>query len=114
MKLTKNQLRTIIKEELSRLNEETMIGHYKTKGGDTYVDTNFINLSNGMLGGRLKHMGFGEFYLATSSGDIQFQRKSERLPGFVGRTHRLYDNKDGKLADKLLKQMIKDGKAEKL
>jgi len=114
MKLTKSGLRTIIKEELANLNEEEYMGHYKIKGKDIFVDSNFVNKSKGALGGRLKHMGFGEFYLSTSKGDIQFIRTSEKISGFVGRAHRLSDNEDGKLAGKLVKQMVKDGNAEKV
>ena len=99
---------------LEHLNEEEYMGHYKIKGKDIFVDTNFVNKSKGVLDGRLKHMGFGEFYLSTSQGDVQFIRTSEKISGFVGRAHRLSDNKDGKLADKLVKQMVKDGKAEKV
>jgi len=58
-----------------------------------YVDSNFINMSqNALPNSKLKHLGFGEFYLETPNGDVQFIRTDFRIKGFVGRTHRLGGN----------------------
>ena len=63
-----------------------------------YVDSNFINMSqNALSNSKLKHLGFGEFYLETPNGDVQFIRTDFRIKGFVGRTHRLGGNSNAGL-----------------
>lgn len=86
---------------------EGMKGHHHNKDGNWYVDSDFINLTNGVLPkSELKHMGFGEFYLKTPDGDIQFNRMSGiKFKDQVGRSHQMYDDVDGKLVDALIKKM---------
>jgi co-chaperonin GroES (HSP10) len=99
----------IIKEQLT---ESDNLGRVKKKGGEYYVDSNFINSCQNLLSGwTLKHAGFGEFYLQTPKGKIQFARMSERFPNFVGRTHRMYDDADDKIVTDLIKAMINQKKA---
>ena len=68
--------------------------HYSiNQDGQIYVDSNFINMSqNALPNSKLKHLGFGEFYLETPNGNVQFIRTDFKIKGFVGRTHRLGGN----------------------
>lgn len=110
-----NKLKTILETMVNKQLNENMVGHINKKGTDTYVDSNFINLCKGVLpNSELKHMGFGEFYLQTPEGDIQFARTSEQMNGFVGRSHKIYDDVDGKLVSKLIDKMLQTNKAEML
>lgn len=91
------------------------VGHYERVGNQTIVDSNFVNYSKGMLSGsELVHLGMGDFMLKTPKGDITFNR-SGNLVGigqdFVGRPHRMTDNKGGKVIDELIDQMTKKKKA---
>lgn len=96
-----------INESMNESDQNVLRG-VKKKGDTVYVDSNFINFCQNILPNTtLKHMGFGEFYLKTPNGDIQFARVSERFPNFVGRAHRMYDDKGGKLVAELLKAMTK-------
>lgn len=65
-----------------------------TKKGNTYyVDSDFVNLSK--KGGNLKHLGMGDFAVdVDGGGTISFDRVSEKMPGFSGRTHRVVGNGD--------------------
>ena len=96
-----------------QLVEGKFVGHYSVDGKITYVDSNFINKSSGVLpNSELKHMGFGEFYIETPDGDIQFARKNDKIDGFVGRVHKIYDDANGKLVKKLIATMLKNKKIE--
>lgn len=97
------------------INENRNVGHYERVGNQTIVDSNFINLSKGVIpNSELVHLGMGDFSLKTSKGDITFKR-SGKLQGigedFVGRPHRVIDNKGGKLIDELITSMVKKKKA---
>jgi hypothetical protein len=93
------------------VNENKNVGHYERVGNQTIVDSNFVNYSKGVLpNSELVHLGMGDFELKTPNGNITFNR-SGRLNGigqdFVGRPHRVTDNKGGKLVDELIKRMVK-------
>ena len=93
------------------VNENKNVGHYERVGNQTIVDSNFVNFSKGVLpNSELVHLGMGDFALKTPKGDITFTR-SGKLVGigedFVGRPHRMTDNKGGKLVDELIKSMVK-------
>ena len=60
----------------------------------------------------LKHMGFGEFYIDSPNGSVQFARQSDRIDGFVGRSHKMYDDKGGKLVKQLIANMLKKKRLE--
>ena len=86
------------------------------KGGMDYVDTAFMNRMRQVNPQwDLTHMGFGEFYLADfGEGRVDFAREDQwgsghQIPGASGRTHRFYDNKDGKLTRKIIRAMEKAG-----
>jgi len=88
------------------------IGHFSKKGKDIYVDSDFLNRSKGVLpNSELKHMGMGEFYLETSDGKVDFARLNIKIKDFVGRTHHMYDNADGKIVKKLLQAMLRSKRA---
>jgi len=85
-------------------------GHHHKSGKDYYVDTAFMNSIRGVLKGfELKHLGFGEFYLdGGKQGQIEFDRmRGKNFEGQSGRSHKLYDDKGGKLIAKLIKAMEK-------
>jgi hypothetical protein len=90
--------------------------HFKmdVSGGgkfEVFVDSNFINQSKGNLpNSELKHYGFGEFYLETPDGNIDFIRTSEDKKGFVGRTHKMKGSDE--LVLKLINAMKEKGKFE--
>lgn len=105
--MKKSELKQIVKEEYNKMNlNEELPGHHYTKNGKWYVDSDFINLSKGALpNSDLKHAGFGEFYLKTADGDIQFDRSvGVQFKDQIGRSHEIYDDKNGKLVDKLIKK----------
>ena len=57
---------------------------HKNENEKTYVDTAFINaIQYKVPGATLQHMGFGEFYLATPKGRVDFEGQS-------GRSHLVY------------------------
>jgi hypothetical protein len=77
--------------------------------GTVYADTSFMGamrLVNPAW--NLTHMGFGEFYLADyGEGRADFARQDTfgsgvEIPGATGRTHRFYDNVDGRLVAKIV------------
>gem|GEM_PF-3120944 len=110
--MKKSEVRQMIKE---MINEDKNLGHYSEDHGVTYVDSNFINKSSGMLSNsKLKHMGFGEFYIDTPNGEIQFARQNKKIDGFVGRAHKIYDDKKGKLVKQLIAIMLKNKRIEQV
>ena len=99
----------------SVVNEAKDVGHYERVGNQTIVDSNFVNYSKGVLpDSELVHLGMGDFAIKSKSGTIKFQR-SGKLDGigqdFVGRPHRMTDDKNGKLVELFLKLMLKKKKA---
>ena len=88
-------------------------GHYHIDGNKIYVDSNFVNSSQNLISGsKLEHMGFGEFYLDTPGGRIDFDRmRGKDFDGQSGRSHLLTDEVGGKLAKKLVKKMAQSGRA---
>ena len=102
-------------ESASVVNEGKDVGHYERIGNQTIVDSNFVNYSKGVLpNSELVHLGMGNFSIKSQSGNIKFER-SGKLVGigqdFVGRPHRMTDDKNGKLVDLFLKLMLKKKKA---
>jgi len=92
---------------------EGNVGHHYIDGNTVYGDSNFVNFSQGIIpGSKLKHLGFGEFYLDCPDGKIQFQRGGKTFSGQVGRSHKVYDDANGKLVKQLVAGMIKKGKSE--
>ena len=89
--------------------------HYSiNQDNQIYVDSNFINMCQGVLPkSELKHYGFGDFYLETPEGNVDFYRTDFRIKGFVGRTHRVGGNSVFEGYD-LLNAMIKEGKVVKV
>jgi len=81
-----------------------------------YGDTVFINQVQYVYpGAELKHLGFGEFVLETPDGKMDFDRgKGQDFPGQSGRSHRLYDNKGGKVVEKAIALMERAHKSEKV
>jgi len=97
------------------LKEGKDVGHYERVGNQTIVDSNFVNYSKGVLpNSELVHLGMGDFAIKSPKGMIKFQR-SGKLDGigqdFVGRPHRMTDDKNGKLVELFLKLMLKKKKA---
>jgi len=86
---------------------EEQDAHHFHDGKSWYVDTGFISASDKALPGfTLKHMGMGEFQLKGPDGTIDFDRmRGKEFPGQVGRSHKLYDDKDGALIKKLMAAM---------
>jgi hypothetical protein len=90
--------------------------HFKldvTSGGkfEVFVDSNFVNQAQGNLPNtELKHYGFGDFYLQTPDGNIDFIRTSEEKQGFVGRTHKMRGSDE--LVLKLVNAMKEKGRFE--
>jgi len=113
--MKESKLRKIIREELLKESSE-YIGHHHLGANDQwYVDSNFINSCKGVLkGSELKHAGFGEFYLKTPTGDIQFERSNKNFSGQVGRSHKIYDDRGDALVDNLIDKMTKLGKTEEV
>lgn len=103
---------------LHRMGEEQE-ANFHHDGKDYYVDTGFVSASQAAMSGfTLKHIGMGEFELVGPEGTIEFDRmRGKPFPGMVGRSHKLYDNKDGALIKKLMAAMkgkAKESKAESL
>jgi hypothetical protein len=89
--------------------------HHHIDGKDVYADSSFLNSVRGVLpNSELKHMGFGEFYLVTPEGDIQFARGGKEFKGQVGRSHHVYDDAGGKLVKKLVTAMEKKKKSKRV
>jgi len=79
--------------------------------GNVFVDSNFVNQAQGNLPNtELKHYGFGDFYLQTPDGNIDFIRTSEEKEGFVGRTHKMKGSDE--LVLKLVNAMKEKGRFE--
>jgi hypothetical protein len=107
--MKKSELRQMIREEI--LKESG--GHHYKYGKKWYGDTGFVQFSQGALpNSELKHMGFGEFYLETPDGNVQFARGGKEFTGQVGRSHEIYDDANGKIVAKLIKAMEKKKKSE--
>ena len=89
-------------------------GHHYFDGKSYFADTAFMNSMRGIMSGmEMKHMGFGEFTWAGTEGEVEFDRMRGRdFPGQSGRSHKLYDNKKGKLVAALIKLMSAKGKSE--
>jgi len=90
--------------------QERNVGHHMKSGKDYYADSNFLNaIRDTMPGFSLQHMGFGEFYLEGPGDErIDFDRmRGKDFEGQVGRSHKIYDNKGGKLVKQLIKAMEK-------
>ncbi len=90
------------------------MAHYK-HGKDYYVDTAFLNALNKVKGlkGGLQHMGFGEFVWKGPDGEVDFDRmRGKDFPGQSGRSHKVYDNKGGKLVKAMIKAMENQGLSE--
>jgi len=114
--MKESKLRKIIREELLKESSE-YIGHHHLGADDQwYVDSNFINYCKNVLpGSELKHAGFGEFYLKTRDGDVQFDRSAgKKFSGQVGRSHKIYDDRGDSLVDNLIDKMVKLGKTEEV
>jgi hypothetical protein len=79
--------------------------------GNVFVDSNFVNQSQGNLPNtELKHYGYGDFYLQTPDGNIDFIRTDEEKEGFVGRTHKMKGSDE--LVLKLVNAMKEKGRFE--
>jgi len=120
MKISKQRLAEIVQEEYNTtLKEAEFVGHHADIDGKTYVDSNFLNSVKRIrdtFPHELKSMGFGEFYLETPEGKVQFDRsRGQSVQGtvadFVGRAHQLY-GEPPELADKLMAAMEAAGASE--
>ena len=103
-----------LEEALSEPLHEEQTAHHHYDGKNWYVDTGFVSASEkAMPGFSLSHMGMGEFSLKGPDGEIEFDRmRGKDFPGQVGRSHKLYDNKDGALIKKLIAAM--KGKSQEM
>jgi len=103
-------------EEEKVIKEAEFVGHHAEVGGETYVDSNFLNSVRKIrdtFPSELKSMGFGEFYLETPKGRVDFNRsRGEDFPGAVGRSHQL-SSEPPELADELIAAMEAEGASEK-
>ena len=106
-------------EELAVMKEAEFIGHHAEIEGKVYVDSNFLNSVKKIrdtFPHELKSAGFGEFYLETPKGKVQFDRsRGQSVQGtvadFVGRAHQLY-GEPPELADELMAAMEAAGASE--
>jgi len=103
-------------EEEKVIKEAEFVGHHAEVGGETYVDSNFLNSVRKIrdtFPSELKSMGFGEFYLETPKGRVDFNRsRGEDFPGAVGRSHQLSSDPP-ELAGELIAAMEAGGASEK-
>lgn len=100
MKIT--ELKKFVREEFRkaiREGAEEFIGHCKFKDNTLYVDSNLLNKSSSFLG--LDHIGMGDFKTTkplnlpgVGNVTMQFLRKGETIPGFVGRAHKVVIRND--------------------
>ncbi len=71
-----------------------MLHEKRSDSGETkvYVDTAFLNaVQHKVPGSELVHMGYGEFYLKTPKGKVQFDRmRGVDFEGQSGRSHLVY------------------------
>ena len=83
------------------------------EGKKWYVDSSFINLVQRVYPqAELRHMGFGEFYLNTPDGRLDFNRsRGISFEGQVGRSHLLEDDQRGKVISKAIEYMEKAKKS---
>lgn len=88
--MKKSELRTLIREELGKLNEG---GHIKMVGGLLFADSDLLNSINKLHIG-LDHMGGGDFYTrepldvpGVGKVTMTFLRNGQDVTGFVGRAH---------------------------
>jgi len=97
------------------INEAEFVGHHAEIDGKMYVDSNFLNSVRKIrdtFPSSLESMGFGEFYLQTPKGRIDFDRsRGKQFEGMVGRSHQLYANPP-ELADELIDAMEQAGASE--
>lgn len=65
---------------------------YHKQGDELFVDSDFINaIQYKVPGAELHHMGFGEFYLTTPKGRVDFDRmRGVAFTGQGGRSHLVY------------------------
>ena len=102
-------------EELTVMKEGEYVGHHIEIDGSYHVDSNFLNSVRQIrdtFPGELKHLGFGEFYLETPEGKIDFDRtRGQDFEGMVGRSHKLYSSPP-ELADQLIDAMEQAGASE--
>ncbi|MFA6234293.1 MAG: DUF2958 domain-containing protein [Bacteroidota bacterium] len=103
-------------EENEKHKEQFKTGAHHEEGGKWYADTDFINkVQHVYPGATLEHMGFGEFVLKTPDGEMEFDRsRGKDFPGQSGRSHLLYDNKNGKVVEKAIMLMDRANKSEKV
>jgi len=89
-------------------------GHHFFDGKNYFVDTAFLNRLHGVMTDmELKHMGFGEFYLVGTAGRIDFDRmRGKDFPGMSGRSHKVDDDKGGKLVKTMIAAMEKKKRSE--
>jgi len=92
------------------------MAHHVAPDGKIYVDTAFINKVQRLSGMSVRHMGFGEFTLETSKGEVEFDRmRGKDFPGKSGRSHQFYDTKGGqKIAEWVIEQMEGKGISERM
>jgi hypothetical protein len=92
----------------------SFVAAHAQKGSKWYVDTAFINaVQNVYPNSRLEHLGFGEFYLSTPDGNLEFDRmRGQDFEGQSGRSHLIYDNAGGKVVKKAIKLMERSGKSK--
>lgn len=90
------------------------MGHYIAPDGSIYVDTDFINRVHKLPGMSVEHMGFGEFYLTTPKGRVEFDRmRGKPFEGQGGRSHKFYDDKGGdNIAKDVVEQMERKNLSE--
>lgn len=84
-------------------------------GGEVYADTQFLNQGKNLLPGfTVEHMGFGEFaFVGPGDARIEVDRmRGKPFPGQSGRSHKLYDNRNGKLVQQLFAAAQRAGLAE--
>jgi hypothetical protein len=109
--MKKSELRQLIREEISKLNEGN--GGIWKSNNELYTDSDFINKSKSKLpNSELKHLGYGDFMLVTPDGDVIFTRvDGKKFNDQSGRVHKMVDTTKGKAISKLIKAMsvkIKD------
>ena len=90
--------------------------HHHKSGGNWYVDSNFVQfVSRVYPQSRLEHMGFGEFYLDTPDGRLEFNRISgKKFDGQIGRSYLLEDNANGKVIKRAINLMERSGESEEV
>jgi hypothetical protein len=96
-----------------KASKSRVAGHYQD-GRKWYADTAFINAVQYVYpNSTLEHLGFGEFYLSTPDGNLEFDRmRGKNFEGQSGRSHLLYDNAGGKVVKKAIKLMERSGKSK--